>query len=78
MAYDKLLQIIQEFGYALVDIVSAVSGLVAKLDVPEAAMSYLMDKLSNVEYRLSKGTSEKLQLGAFVGMFFVLREMLTT
>jgi DNA polymerase III delta prime subunit len=50
--------------------------LVAKKDLPDQAMGYLMDKLSNVEYRLSHGASEKIQIGAVVGMFVVAREML--
>lgn len=77
VAYEQLLRTIHEFGYALVDIVTEVTAIIARKDLPEDAMAYVMDKLSNVEYRLSKGTSEKLQLASFVGIFFILREMMT-
>lgn len=77
VAYEQLLKTVHEFGYALVDIVTEVTGVIAKKDLPQDAMAYVMDKLSNVEYRLSKGTSERLQMASFVGIFFVLREMMT-
>jgi hypothetical protein len=37
-----------------------------------------MDKLSNIEYRLSHGVNEKLQLGSLVGAFIVARNMLSS
>ncbi len=39
-------------------------------------MAYILDKLSNIEFRLSHGVSEKIQIGALVGVFVVVREML--
>lgn len=39
-------------------------------------MGYIMDKLSNIEYRLSHGVSEKIQIGALVGVFAVVKEMM--
>ncbi len=67
---------IQEFGYALCDIVTELSLLVAKKNLPDRAMAYILDKLSNIEFRLSHGVSEKIQIGALVGVFVVVREML--
>ena len=66
-----------DFGYAVCDITTELSVLVAGTELPDAVTAYLMDKLSNIEYRLSLGVSEKFQLGALVGAFTVARAMLT-
>lgn len=58
------------------DIVTELSLLAAKKELPDKAMGYIMDKLSNIEFRLSHGVSEKIQIGALVGVFVVVREML--
>lgn len=50
---------------------------IAKVDLPDPVMAYLIDKLSCVEHRLSHGVSEKLQVGAVVGAFVVARSMMT-
>lgn len=76
-AYDYIRKAIVDFGYALCDIVTELSLLVLKLDLPDAVMTTLLDKLSNIEYRLSHGVSEKLQLGALVGAFVIARDMMT-
>lgn len=67
-----------EFGYALTDIVTSISVLVLKLDLPDSVAAYIMDCLSNIEHRLSLGVSEKIQIGAFVGVFTVARSMMST
>jgi hypothetical protein len=41
-----------------------------------AVMSHIIDKLSTVEFRLSHGVSEKVQVGALVGAFTVARSMM--
>lgn len=51
--------------------------MVAKKDFPNAAMAYLMDKLSNIEHRLSQGVSEKIQIGALIGAFIIVRQMMS-
>jgi replication factor C subunit 3/5 len=71
------LQIIVDFGYAVCDITTELSVLVTSTELPDAVTAYLLDKLSNVEYRLANGVSEKLQIGALVGAFTVARQMLT-
>lgn len=76
-AYSFFLQTIDEFGYALTDIVTEVAKIIGRKDLPDGAMAFIMDKLSNIELRLSHGGSEKLQLGALVGAFVVLRQMMT-
>jgi len=76
-AYKLLSNTITEFGYALCDIITELSLLIARKELPDAAMAYLMDKLSNIEHRLSHGVSEKLQIGALVGAFIIARHMMT-
>lgn len=79
MAYLGLFisQTIADFGYALYDIVTELSLLLLEIDLPEKVNAFLMDRLSNIEYRLSHGISEKLQLGALVGAFTIARTMMT-
>jgi len=77
IAYRSLLEKVVNFGYAVCDIVTELSMLVASYELPDSVMAYLMDKLSNIEFRLANGVSEKLQLGALVGSFAIARAMLT-
>lgn len=66
-----------DFGYAVCDINTELSLLVTTTDFPDPVTAYLMDKLSTIEYRLSNGVSEKLQIGALVGAFIIARAMMT-
>ena len=77
VAYNNLMLIVKNFGYALCDIVTSLSMLIVRLDIPDLAMSTLVDKLSTIEFRLSHGISEKLQIGALVGAFVVTRKIMT-
>ncbi|CAE7383711.1 Rfc5 [Symbiodinium microadriaticum] len=74
--YSGLRQVVKENGYALADIATELSGLVAQLDLPDTVMAYIIDKLSCIEYRLSHGVSDKIQIGALVGAFVVARGMI--
>lgn len=71
-----LLQTIKENGYALADIVTELSRLVAQLDLPDKVLGHLVDKLSCIEYRLSHGVLDKIQIGALVGAFAIARGMM--
>lgn len=64
------------FGYAVCDVVTKLSARVARIDLPDPVMAYLIDRLSNIEYRLSQGVSEKVQVGALVGAFTAARSMM--
>ncbi len=74
--YEYMLRATTEFGYAVCDIVTELAAQVALLELPDAVVAHLLDRLSSVEHRLSHGTSEKLQLGALVGAFVVARHMI--
>ena len=56
---------------------TALSLLVARTELPDAVAAHLMDQLSTIEFRLSHGVSEKLQIGSLVGAFIVARKMMT-
>jgi replication factor C subunit 3/5 len=74
--YVKLISTTKDRGYALADIITKISMCVAETEFPDAVSAFLMDKLSTIEFRLSHGTSEKLQVGALVGAFTIAREMM--
>jgi len=76
VAYKKVQEATKLNGYALVDIVTKMSILLAETDLPDKAVSLLMDRLSTIEHRLAHGVSEKIQVGALVGVFTLAREML--
>ena len=76
-AYRSILESNKNFGYALSDIVTCISTIVASTELPDEALGYLLDKLSSIEYRLSHGTSDKIQLGALVSAFTVARSMMS-
>jgi replication factor C subunit 3/5 len=62
-------------GISLVDVVECLHDLVLKVQFPPRVLAYVLDKLSDVEYRLASGVSERLQLGSLVGLFQVAKEM---
>ncbi len=65
-------------GFALSDVLTELARLVAVLSgMPAEARAALLDKLSDVEYRLAFGTSERLQAAALVGAFEQCRATLT-
>ena len=66
-----------DFGYALSDITRELSVIVTNTELPDAAMAHLLDKLSTIEFRLSHGASEKVQLASLVGAFTVARSMMS-
>jgi len=76
VAYDTLQKTIADFGYALCDIITEISLLVANIELPNPVLSYIIDKLSTIEHRLSHGVSEKIQVGALVSSFVVARQMM--
>jgi hypothetical protein len=68
-----LMQGIIEYGYALGDIITELSNLVCKIQFPDSVTALLLDRMSTIEYRLSHGVSEQLQLGSLVGGFTIAK-----
>jgi replication factor C subunit 3/5 len=60
-------------GYALSDVLTELAGFVEKVKLPKDVKCLLLDKLSDVEYRLAFGTSEKLQAASLVAAFEMAR-----
>jgi hypothetical protein len=43
--------------------------LILQISYPPPVMNFILSELSHIEYRLSHGSNEKLQLAALVGVF---------
>jgi hypothetical protein len=65
------------YGYALIDIITRISSILLQLEMPPEVSAFLFDRLSTIEFRLSHGVSERLQLGSFVGAFTIARSMMS-
>lgn len=72
-AYASIQIVKTEGGLALVDIVRRVSDLLMQLELSQTASAFALKQLADIEYRLSNGTSEQMQLGALVGCLQLLR-----
>ena len=51
--------------------------ILVTMELPALALANMLDEMSSIEHRLAAGASEKLQLGALVGVFMVAREAIT-
>ncbi|KAL8201443.1 hypothetical protein R6Q57_012782 [Mikania cordata] len=56
-------------GLALVDIVREVTMFVFRIKMPSDVRVQLINDLANIEYRLSFGCNDKLQLGSVISTF---------
>lgn len=75
--YKRVNQLKVAKGLALQDILSEVHFYVIRLAVSQTVKIILLEKMADIEYRLSSGASEKLQLGALIGAFTSARQMIT-
>ena len=64
-----------EKGLAMSDIVLLLHDLVTRCSFPPNVLIYVLDKLSDVEFRLAQGVNEKVQLGSLVGIFRIAADM---
>jgi replication factor C subunit 3/5 len=60
---------------SLSDILEQVYQHVAGLEMPDQSKMYLIDELATIEYNLSVGTVERIQLAALVGAFKIAIDM---
>eukprot|EP01135_Chromosphaera_perkinsii_P009727 Nk52_evm1s1861 gene=Nk52_evmTU1s1861 len=74
-AYQKIEQLQLAKGLAIQDIVTEVHAFIERIDFPNDMRIYILDHLAELEHRISAGTSEKVQLGALVGTFYMARTM---
>ncbi|RNA30478.1 replication factor C subunit 5 [Brachionus plicatilis] len=73
--YNKLIHLKTLKGYALQDILTEVSRFVQMIELPTKALIHVLEKLSDIEYRLSNGTNEKLQMSSLISTFITVRSM---
>lgn len=75
-AYNNIMELKTTKGLALQDILSEVHSYVHKVDLPMHIRIHLLEKMAEVEYRLSSGTSEKIQLSSLIAAFQVTRDLI--
>jgi replication factor C subunit 3/5 len=75
-SYAMIDSMIHDKGYALTDVLTEVAATLIKTRLPPKAYAYLVSELSNIEYAINFGTSDKLQMGALVGAFTIAREQM--
>lgn len=64
----------QTKGYALVDLIHEITERLLELEnIPQAALSDLLEQMSNIEHRLAFGTTQELQTAALVAAFVRVR-----
>ncbi|KIK50605.1 hypothetical protein GYMLUDRAFT_89243 [Collybiopsis luxurians FD-317 M1] len=68
-AYQLLSTMKTERGLALQDLLSGVYEYIETVELKPHARIYLLDHLATIEYRLSTGGSEKIQMSALLGAF---------
>lgn len=61
---------------ALQDILTEVYNYLELIDMPSNARVYVLDKMADVEYKLSTGANEKLQLTSLIGSFRIGAELM--
>ena len=77
-AYKRITGIKTDRGLALQDIIREVFQYVMRLNIPMPVRIYLLEQMSDIEYRLSFGTSESLQTMALISAFQVAKEPVST
>lgn len=75
-SYKQIQEVKIDKGLALTDILTEVALLVHRLEIPESMLVELVLKMSDIEYRLAAGTSEKIQLSALIAAFYTARDKL--
>jgi DNA polymerase III delta prime subunit len=56
-------------GLSLADILTFLHELILQIKYPPPVMNFLLSEMSHIEYRMSHGANEKLQLASLVGVF---------
>lgn len=73
-AYNNVQELRRLKGIALIDVVKEIHPYIDRIDFPTETKIQLLDMLAEIEHRLSQGATEKMQLGALVGVFQEARE----
>nr|XP_002739068.1 PREDICTED: replication factor C subunit 5-like [Saccoglossus kowalevskii] len=75
-AYNNILDLKTLKGLALQDILTEVHKFIHKVELPTKVRIKLLDKMAEIEYNLTAGTNEKIQLGSLIAAFQVTRDMI--
>ncbi|KAF8092633.1 hypothetical protein N665_0407s0013 [Sinapis alba] len=75
-SYKKISEMKMRKGLAIVDIVREVTMFVFKIKMPSHVRVQLINDLADIEYRLSFGCNDRLQLGAIISTFTHARSAL--
>ncbi|KAF9163985.1 hypothetical protein DFQ27_004233 [Actinomortierella ambigua] len=75
-SYSNISKLKTETGMALQDILTEVYNYIELVEMPSAARVYILDKLAEVEYKLSTGSSERIQLTSLIGSFKIATELM--
>ncbi|EFO26207.1 replication factor C subunit 3 [Loa loa] len=75
-AYTKIEEIRSERAFALSDILNSMHDFIFRLVIPPELLSRLLVCMADIEYHLSQGCSDRLQLGALIGAFINIRSEL--
>lgn len=73
-AYTNIHAMMSERGFALQDVLTEVYMLAARIQFSQQTLARLFMKLAKIEEDISRGSSEKLQLAALVGIFQIAKE----
>lgn len=72
-AYKQIARLKIMKGLALQDILTEVHKFIDKIDFPKEMIIYLLEQMSDIEYRLQYGTNERLQLSSLVATFQIAK-----
>ncbi|KFK42140.1 hypothetical protein AALP_AA2G216400 [Arabis alpina] len=75
-SYKDISEMKTRKGLAIVDIVREVTMFVFKIEMPSRVRVQLINDLADIEYRLTFGCNDKLQLGAIISTFTHARSAL--
>ena len=62
-------------GFALPDLLREIHAFAERVDIPPTALGTLIRRLADVEYRLTRGAVEKLQLSDVISAFVDTRQV---
>jgi replication factor C subunit 3/5 len=74
-ARKNLLNLKLSKGLALTDLLREIYNYGSLIEFPDQAKMFFFNRLAQIEYNVSLGTDENLQLSAVVGLFQHIKEM---
>lgn len=72
-AYQSIFTSLREMGIALEAILKNIYMKVIERRIPSEQLAFLVNRLGDIEYRLSIGCQESMALGSLVGAFMEIR-----